>query len=261
MGLLIKTLAKLKLFLYFYGFKKTIKLNYDKLILTFYDDFDGNSLNTDLWLTQYYWGNTIESNNEAQWYISDSFAVKDSILTIKLKEEEMLGWVMVDGIRQPKLFNLTSGLIHTGESFRQKYGRFEIYCKLSHKHGLLPSFWLIEPSSYPPEIDVFEFSGVVGNAYNVGFVFGDDDIPVFKYSVFNQIRPVNLIGWNKFTLDWTPTELSWYFNGILVYRYSGVGIPQTPMYVAVNLAADNTLIQEGSQEMLIDWVKIYKYRY
>jgi beta-glucanase (GH16 family) len=229
----------------------------------FSDEFDGLTLDEDKWMTHFYWGHNLVSDNEIQWYTNDSFSVKNSILTITIKKENVDGWVSNHGERKHKIFNLTSGLIHTGESFKQKYGRFEIKCKLPIAPGVLPSFWLINPTSFPPEIDVFDFiDNSNSNSYKIGHIFGDDDNRKNYFEVFNRVYPVKLDDWQTFTLDWEPKKLVWYYNGYKIMEHKNIGIPQTPMYIAVNLAAndDSDMKDVDNKKMFIDWVRVYEHQ-
>jgi beta-glucanase (GH16 family) len=256
-------ITRIKLLLVYYNILKPKKdLDYSKYELTFIDDFNGFDLDEDKWMTHYYWGHNLMSNNEIQWYTKDSFVVKNSILNIILKKQKIRGWVLTGNKRKSKTFNLASGLIHTGESFKQKYGRFEIRCKLPNEPGYLPSFWLINPASYPPEIDVFDFNETNKTSFNSGYIFGDDNNSKLFYEVFKKIKPVKLHGWNTFTLDWEPKKITWYYNGYKVLEAKNVGIPQTPMYIAINLAANNdsNLNDVEGKRMMVDWVKVYKHK-
>lgn len=256
---------KIKLLLIYAGILKRVKvMDYSNCELTFIDDFDNTELDGDKWMTHYFWGHNIVNNDEIQWYTHDAFTVKNSVLHIHLEKRSVNGWVLKDGDRESKAYHVTSGLIHTGEFFKQKYGRFEIKCKFPIEEGFLPSFWLINPASYPPEIDVFDFTKSDKNSFNTGFVFGRDIQPI---EVFQTITPVKLDGWNIFTLDWEPHKLTWYMNGHKIYETSQVGIPQTPMYVAINLAANNeTQVEKigskikGLEMMSVDWIKVYQFK-
>jgi len=261
--MLINLFYKFVIFLVYLGIlpkRKTLK-GYKGLTQSFDENFNGELIDENIWMTHYYWGHNIPNNNEVQWYTNDSFTVSNSVLTIHLTEKNVNGWKLINGTKDNQTYKVTSGLIHTGESFKQKFGRFEIRCKLPLTDNVLPSFWLINPESYPPEIDIFDFTDSDGKSYNVGFIYGDDNIKKFNYSIFNTVKLMDLEGWNIFSLDWTPKRLTWYLNGYPVYTYSGPGIPQTPMYIAINLAADNNTKLSGNlnQKMLIDWVQVFKY--
>lgn len=237
----------------------TTPLKYDNMVLTFTDDFNGKKLNTNKWMTHYYWGNS-HSNLEHQFYSAEAFKLENSTLTINVENKQIRGWAMKDGKRMKKTFDVTSGLIHSGEAFKQKYGRFEIHCKVPLTKGYMPSFWLINPTSYPPEIDIMDFSEMDNKNLYVGYCFGDDESDKHFYRIKKKISNINLNGWNTYTLDWTPKRLTWYVNGRRIYMIKNVGIPQTPMYIAINLAiGDIDKKLPPSKKMLIDWVRVYKF--
>lgn len=235
------------------------QLSYDGLELSFQDDFDGRRLDTNKWMTHYYWGHT-HSEYEHQFYSAEAFHLKNSILTINVENRKVKGWAVKDGKRVSKTFDVTSGLIHTGEYFKQRYGRFEIRCKVPMETGFMPSFWLINPSAYPPEIDVMDFGEDDNKDVSIGYVYGDDDNEKFHYCIKKTLKRLPLKEWNTYTVDWTPHSLVWYINGIEMHRISSKGIPQTPMYIAINMAigADQK-VARCEKKMQIDWVKVYKF--
>jgi beta-glucanase (GH16 family) len=239
---------------------KEKKLNYDKFEVSFEDDFNGRKLDTNTWMTHYYWGHA-HSDYEHQFYSSEAFSLKESVLTINVEQRKVKGWYVKEGKRASKTFDVTSGLIHTGESFKQRYGRFEIRCKVPLETGFQPAFWLINPMSYPPEIDVMDFSEGDNTKLHVGHVYGDADANNTCTSK-KVITPLEVDGeWTTYTLDWTPHKLIWYVNGYEVFRLQNKGIPQTPMYIAINMAIGNAAIDKASgKKMKIDWVKVYKFR-
>lgn len=240
--------------------KKTKALNYDGYVLSFSDEFENRRLDTNKWITHYYWGHA-HSEYEHQFYSSDAFSLKNSVLTINVENRKITGWYVKDGKRASKTFDVTSGLIHTGESFKQRYGRFEIRCRVPLTKGFMPSFWLINPQAYPPEIDVMDFSEGDNDMLYVGHVFGEDEAENQLYTVKRKIRKATLdCDWNTFTLDWKPTSLTWYLNGREIFRVTNQGIPQTPMYIAINMAIgehDPAIVEK--KKMQIDWVRVYKY--
>ena len=99
--------------------------------LTFSDEFDGDKLDTKKWLTNYYWGEkllkdrySVESDLHA-YTEKENFEIRNSILKIITKPQRVTGkvWSAVNGFTT-KEFSYTSGLINSGNSFRQKYGVF-----------------------------------------------------------------------------------------------------------------------------------------
>lgn len=238
--------------------KKEKALIYNDFELSFSDDFDGRRLDTNKWMTHYYWGNS-HSDNEHQFYSAEAFTLKNSVLTINVENRKIRGWWMKDGKRATKIFDVTSGLIHTGESFKQRYGRFEVRCRVPQEKGYIPSFWLINPQSFPPEIDVMDFSEGANDTLCIGHAYGDDEVDDLFFRIKKVIGNLKLDSdWNIFTLDWTPTSLTWYVNGREIYRVGSTGVPHTPMYIAINMAIGEEAVKVNTKKMEIDWVRVYK---
>ena len=130
--------------------------------LSWYDEFNGNSLNLTKW--------TIANNfthcyppdpcDEDQLYLKDAIKVNNGKLQIITNRKQVIG---PNGVKKA----FTSGWIDTKNTFQQKYGKFEINCSMPTKKatGVWPAFWLLPSLSsklcWPTggEIDAFEFVG------------------------------------------------------------------------------------------------------
>ncbi len=110
----------------------------DQWNMTFEDDFNGTKLNTSKWITGYFWGKALMNDtyvqaNEKQFFTDSNIELRDSCAKIITKNQACNGkiWDSTLGF-VPRKFDFTSGLISTGQSFRQQYGRFEAKIKYSH---------------------------------------------------------------------------------------------------------------------------------
>src|SRR4029450_6042357 len=87
-----------------------------------------------------------------QAYVSDACQVRDGVLRISAEKRR----AFYAGIER----EFTSGLMTTFEKFSQRYGWFEVRCRVPRGRGFWPTFWLLpEPLGWPPEIDIFEVKG------------------------------------------------------------------------------------------------------
>lgn len=137
-------------------------------------------------------------------------------------------------------FPYTSGMIASYPSFSQKYGYFEASMKLPAGTGLWPAFWLMpmpspQPSStpwpwtsvfWPPEIDIMEN---IGQPTSVNFTSHYNDTYPVPGSVANTWNhglfhmgsysgPDFSTGFHTFGLDWEPTGITWYVDGVARYN-------------------------------------------
>ena len=183
-----------------------------------------------------------------------------------------------------------SGEIETTTKFR--YGYFEIRCKLPVHRGAFPSFWLHATSdtignSYYASLDIFEYgwhitrpdiypdSPEIGykKRYTCALHYNDtacvyDTNDIYNKAIFNlPSGSTGLDNYHKFSCEWMPDHVIWYFDGIEMNRCDNPNhIPRRSLTMKVNYGIDNYYnydsiihgIWEGSDEMLIDYIRIYQ---
>jgi hypothetical protein len=219
--------------------------------LTFSDEFDSDRLNTEKWLTNYYWGEkllkdrySVESDLHA-YTEKDNFEIRNSVLRINTRPQRVKGkvWTADRGFTE-KDFNYTSGIVNTGNSFRQKFGIFSAKIKLGNPEAR-SAFWMLA-DKITPHIDICRTSR--------GKVWAD-----FFFNSSN--RSMTSIGGkyaNNFfiyTLEWTPNSLAWLINGTEIFVQTE-NVPQEPMYVLLSGGLDKPIT--GMTSMEIDWIRVYK---
>lgn len=220
--------------------------------LKFNDDFAGDKLDTDKWLTNHYWGDKLLKDrysveNDLHAYTEkDNFEVRNSLLKIHTKPQRVTGkvWSATSGFKT-KEFSYTSGLINTGKSFRQKYGIFSAKIKLGNP-GARNNFWMLADRS-TPHIDICRTSN--------GKVWTDlaaDPGKVAKKSIGARYSSDFYI----YSLEWTPDKLVWKINGQEIFRQTS-NIPQEPMYVLLAGGLDKPI--NGMSTMEVDWVRVYQF--
>ena len=217
--------------------------------ISFKDDFNGNSLDTTKWSTEYPSGN----GGEQQFYSSDAITLQDGVLYITAEKRSSHG------------YPYTSGIITTQGKFTQQYGFFSIRVKLPNGKGFWPAFWMLPAQpAYPTEIDIFE---MLGGEPNKIFMAN-------HWKGMNQDHHQNIISYegpdfttdfHTFTLQWTPSLLIWYVDGVERYR-TREGVPVAPMFLLVNFAVGgrwpgvpNTTTTFPSS-MEIDYISVYQYQ-
>ena len=219
--------------------------------LTFSDEFDGDKLDTKKWLNNYYWGEkllkdrySVESDLQA-YTEKENFELRNSVLRINTKSQKINGkvWSATKGFTT-KEFNYTSGLINSGNSFRQKYGIFSAKIKLGNPQAK-NAFWMLA-DKITPHLDIcrtsegkilFDYFPVKGNntKSSLGSRYSND------YFIY--------------TLEWAADKLVWSINGVEVFSQTS-DIPQDPMYVLLAGGLDKPI--NGMTSMEIDWVRVYK---
>ncbi len=221
--------------------------------LTFNDDFDGEKLDTRKWLTNFFWGDkllkdrySVETDLHA-YTEKDNFEIRNSLLKIHTKPQRVTGkiWSAASGFKMQE-FNYTTGLINSGNSFRQRYGIFSAKIKLGNA-AARNNFWMLA-EKITPHIDICRTSG--------GKVWADyvtNGSHVAKTSVGSRYANDFYI----FTLEWTKDMLLWRLNGEEIFRQTS-NVPQEPMYVLLSGGLDKPI--SGMTTMEIDWVRVYQFK-
>ncbi|NOU61554.1 glycoside hydrolase family 16 protein [Marinifilum caeruleilacunae] len=226
--------------------------------LTFSEEFDSGSLDGNKWITRYFWGDKLMDKGYSLETDLHTFTDGENVkiagssasLIAKKESKEGLVWNPSLGF-VPKKFDYTSAIINTGNSFRQKYGRFEAKIKVSNPAQVQNAFWMVADKSLP-HIDVFKtLNG--GKIMNANF-WGSENAP--QKQEF-KVKGIDLSkGYFIYTLDWSANELIWKINDVPV-KTQTTGVPQDSMYlnfsVAVKEAANHL-----NAAMEIDWIRCYQ---
>jgi len=184
--------------------------------LTFSDEFDGEKLDTKKWLTNHYWGEKLlkdrysaESDLHA-FTEKENFEVRNSILKINTKPQKITGkvWSTSKGF-STKEFSYSSGLINSGNTFRQKYGVFSAKIKLGNPLAK-NAFWMLA-DKITPHIDICRTSR--GKIWLDYFSAGGRTARTSLGSRYSK-------NYFIYTLEWTPEKLALFKE--LFYIYSGV---------------------------------------
>lgn len=218
--------------------------------LTFSDEFEGNKLDTTKWITNYYWGEkllgdrySVETDLQA-YTEKDNFDIANSILRINTKPKKVTGkvWSVGHGFKT-KDFDFTSGIVNTGNSFRQKYGIFSAKIKLGNPEAR-NTFWMLA-DKITPHLDICRTTGG-----KVWFDYFSSRGSSEKTSLGSKYSSDYYI----YTLEWTPDKLVWKINNTEVFTQTS-DVPQEPMYVLFAGGLNKPIT--GLTSMEIDWVRVY----
>jgi beta-glucanase (GH16 family) len=175
--------------------------------LTFSDEFNGTSLDTTKWGTQYTWSCT--NNDELEGYQAANVTEGGGLLTLTAKDQN----VTCSGATH----SYTSGMIESSGKFSQLYGYFEARMQVPADQGFWPAFWLMPANgAWPPEIDVIEL-GESGDFTTARMT--DHFGPSGSGSYYTQTWSNNGVpfgsGLHTFGVDWEPGSLNFYIDGTL----------------------------------------------
>ena len=223
--------------------------------LTFSDEFDGASTDSDKWIPNLYWGEKLLNDrysHESDLHCfteKENLEVRSSILKIITRPEKREGkvWNPELGGFRTKEFEFTSGIVSTAKSFRQKYGIFSAKIKLTTGIGPKHSFWMLS-DKITPHIDICRThkNRVWMDCFNSN---GKNR----KSSAGSRYTRDFFI----FTLEWTPEKLVWKINGVEAMRDTK-NIPQEEMYIILSGGLDKPI--HGSSAMEVDWVRVYQWK-
>jgi beta-glucanase (GH16 family) len=199
----------------------------------FIDGFRGESLDFTSWNTCYWWGCTIASNKELQWYERSQVRVADGVLSLTAEaapvESPNGGW-----------FRYRSGMISSGPSKRGKprfaftYGTVEARLRVPAGKGLWSALWMLPAfGDNRPEVDIVE---VLGNDTRESHHFLHRRNPNSKSFKHTEQGADLADGWHVYRLEWLPGMLRWYLDSELIFTVKGDEVPDDPMYVMANLA-------------------------
>ena len=224
--------------------------------LAFSTDFPGTSLDTSTWAQCYPWspkppGCTNFGNaDEREWYLPSQVHVENGVLALVAQRTPTDG---SDVNGNPKRYTCRSGMVTTYPSVHFKYGFVRVVARLPFGKGLWPAIWLIpSDGSWPPEIDIVEHwdtqstaratlhTGKQNNQQRGTLYFPDADQ-----------------GWHTFTLYWTQSRISVYYDGSLALTTT-TSIPQQAMYLLLDLADENNTPGSCSGTMYVKSVNIWQ---
>lgn len=233
--------------------------------LVFDDEFDGDSLNMDVWKHRGLGTRRCGFNAESQ------AAVRDGNLYLT-------GEYLTDGVYGEGWY---TGMI----SLKQHYlrGYYEIRCKCNKDKGFWSAFWIQSPNNpydhyisqggvNGAEIDIFEAmsadaklpmnkNSVTQTVHCNGW---DDDVENIDSRCLGKFKVGNDIysEYNTYGVEWTEDEYIFYINGVESGRTSfGNGVSTIPEEVIVSLEIPDGGLpfeKDYQTQMVVDYVRIYQ---
>ena len=240
--------------------------------LTFDDEFNSLSLfngTSGTWTPHYWYGGqgayTLTGNGELQIYTApgftgtgttdlglNPFSISNGVLDIHAQT--------VTAAQSAAMWNYqySSGVITTHDTFAQTYGYFEMRAELpSTDGGAWPAFWLVPADgSWPPELDAME--QLSGNA-NLIYTTQHSGSGGSNWSVGSANYIPDPTGFHTYGVLWTPTELTWYVDGVEVFQTATPSDMNKPMYMIANMAVGgwSGTPDWTSSDMLVDYIRAY----
>ena len=246
------------------------KVDMDKFELVWSDEFEGDSVNWDVWKGHYAW----ETNTDRKGSVWNKkmASVRDGSLVIRTE-------YFADGLDggHPGFYNYG---MDTSDSYRQTYGYFECRCILPKGHSLWGAFWLYcegvcdetEQGRNGAELDVFESmyydkskpNTVSSNIHIDGYNEAHQHLGAQKYLVKGD--PYS--EFNTYGIEWNSDGYTFYINGKKSFSTDWGGVSQVPEFLilSVEISGENGIASkdalEGvdSSEFVVDYVRAYQYK-
>lgn len=251
----------------------------DGYTLFFEDEFEGTTLNKDVWSYEIGNGNNGWGNGEVEYYQEENAVVKDGQLHIVAKKEQVGD------------FEYTSARIKTANKVKFTYGIVEAKITLPAKQGMWPAFWMMPNDSeyggwpHSGEIDIMEANGrnengsssaihysMPGGAHT--YVTGYNNMKTREYT--SSITEPHV-----YKVDWREESITFYVDGRLIKEFpqrtwttASVDKEENPaapfdkdFYILFNMAISGNYVNGDmptndfeSAEMVIDYVRVYTYK-
>jgi len=229
--------------------------------LTFEDDFTEGALDSKKWMTNYYWGeillrDTYALPGDKHFYTrGKNIEIADSVLKIITRKETTTGkvWNPVQGFLT-RDFDYTSGLISTGKSFRQKYGKVRAKIRMSHA-PVRQAMWMVAEKILP-HVDVAKVEN--GKLFYGNFWGNIAEKKGVNKKIGRKAAEKYTSDYFIYSIEWTPEKMVWKINDKAVLTQTR-GVPHEPMYLVFSAGVTNGVAEHQlPAKMEIDWVKIYQ---
>lgn len=233
--------------------------------VAWYDEFDGNSLDTTLWNVS----NTNQTtNNSQQDYLPSQVSVSGGRLRILSENIPSRG--------RP----YRSGLVE-GKSY-QREGRWDVRAKLPTSTGMWPAIWLLSDTNTTPwpsggEIDIMENRGDEPNLVSAAFHYGENGGGVFRHQFVDRGQTAVHDGvlqnyhnsFHTYSVEWDSDQLRFYVDDVHHWTIRDENVENFissetgPMRLILNTAiGGNYLTNPNSstvwpQVFEIDYVHVY----
>jgi len=242
--------------------------------LVFFDEFNGQSLDTTKWDLCPEW----DRQGRSSWR-DDMVSVSDGLLRLKFMRDPELGstrskdktlaqnWIRAGAVRtQTKNGQLL---------FENSFGYYEARIKFPVVSGTWGAFWLMSTSQWitsdegidGTEIDIIETIGNQEGRYNAALNWNGYDTR--RKATHSSALPVNIFDgeFHIIALDWSPSEYVFYIDGVEFWyvdggaRFKNSGINQNPNYIKLTVesaAYSGDIPHDFTEaEMLVDYVRVY----
>lgn len=225
----------------------------ESYVLTFYDDFDTESLDTKNWEYCPEW----ERADRGGVWSGDMVSVGDGVLKLTTDFDKEKN-------------RCKSGAVRTKGIFEQAYGWFEASIKLQQTTGFWSAFWLMTPEQGNIgnggkdgcEIDIMEGYSYADRMINHALHW-DGYGEHHQSSGKNEQLDIYDGGFHTFALKWTKQRYYFYVDGELMWDTDDGGVSEVATYLKLTLEVgswageiDKSSLPAGIE---VDYVRVYQF--
>lgn len=230
--------------------------------LKFTENFDGKTLNQELW-------KRIEGDGSSGPDWQRNISPREDL------SETSNGALVLKGIRNDDQASdprrVLCGGVSTQGLFNMKYGKIEFRAKLEGQKGAWPAVWMMpenSPNGWPNdgEIDILErlnYDNFVYQTVHSSWAEAHPQDPPRMGK--GTIKPE---AWNTYSLEWTPERIVWRVNGKSTHSYAKTDDGHdrwpwdAPFYLMIDMQLGGKWVGEIDEStlpvaMYVDWVKFY----
>jgi beta-glucanase (GH16 family) len=217
--------------------------------LKFNDDFSGTSVDTSKWNLAWFSSSGISNpvnSAETECYSSAQLHQTNGELDLTAIARS----TTCGSNTKPYV----SGLVNTNGKYNFTYGYMEARIWTPAGNGMWPAFWA-DGQSWPTdgEIDTLEAYGTDNSTYHFHYAGCPGSCgPGGSTNVAGATS-----GWHTYATDWEPGSLTWYYDGVKVWQFTGSAVTSQPMYLILNLGLNSTSAAVPAT-MRVDYARVWQ---
>jgi beta-glucanase (GH16 family) len=231
--------------------------------------------------TSWRYENGFVRNQELQWYQPGNATVRDGLLVIEARREQVANPRFSAGSSDWKVnrqfAQYTSTSMTTSGRHAFMYGRFEMRARIPTPAGSWPAFWILGSGTAWPqsgEVDIMEYynSRVLANVCVPMAASGGDCLWTSKFQTLSQLGAGWANDFHVWAMEWDAQKVDLFLDDKLVNHFvvpgavgAGITNPYTTksMYILLNLAIGGTAGGDPSATTFpiryeVDYVRVYQ---